>query len=96
MSMPKGDESTREFFRSLLPDDDRVTVRPMFGNLAGFVQENMFSGIFGASVFVRLPEGAREELLALPCTAAFAPNGWTAATACQSSIRVSSVRVRTT
>ena len=73
MSMPKGDEATREFFRSLLPEDDRVTVRPMFGNLAGFVHGNMFTGILGSSVFVRLPERDREELLALPGASIFAP-----------------------
>ena len=73
MSMPKADEATREYFHSLLPDFAPVTVRPMFGNLAGFVNGNMFTGIFGESVFVRLPEEDREELLRVPGAAPFAP-----------------------
>src|SRR4051812_22842000 len=47
MPMPKADEVTRDYFHSLLPEDPRLTVRPMFGNLAGFVNGNMFTGVFG-------------------------------------------------
>ena len=73
MSMPKADEATRAYFHTVLPDDPRVSVRPMFGNLAGFVNGHMFTGIFGESVFVRLPEDARAELLAIPGTELFEP-----------------------
>src|SRR3954451_25280156 len=73
MSMPKADDATRAYFRSLLPEDDRVTVKPMFGHLAGFVHGNMFTGIFGVDVFVRLPEAERDDLLSLPGASVFAP-----------------------
>src|SRR2546421_3768723 len=73
MSMPRADEATRDYFHSLLPADPRIAVRPMFGNLAGFVNGNMFTGIFGSSVFVRLSEEDRAELLAVPGAALFAP-----------------------
>jgi TfoX/Sxy family transcriptional regulator of competence genes len=73
MSMPRPDEATRAYFQSLLPEDPRIAVRPMFGNLAGFVNGNMFTGIFGSSVFVRLPAEDRAELLANPGAALFAP-----------------------
>lgn len=73
MPMPRPDEGTRAFFHSLLPEDPRIAVRPMFGNLAGFVNGNMFTGIFGSRVFVRLPEQERAELLAVPGAAVFAP-----------------------
>lgn len=73
MSMPKPDDATRAYFHALLPEDPRVAVRPMFGNLAGFVNGNMFTGIFGSSVFVRLPDAEQEELLAVPGAAVFAP-----------------------
>src|SRR5689334_6427146 len=66
MSMPRPDEATRAYFHTILPEDARIGVRPMFGNLAGFVNGNMFTGIFGASVFVRLPAEERAALLALP------------------------------
>jgi TfoX/Sxy family transcriptional regulator of competence genes len=73
MSMPRMDDPTRSYFHSLLPDDERVTVRPMFGNLASFVNGNMFAGVFGASVFVRLSEAERTELLGYPGATVFAP-----------------------
>jgi len=40
----------------LVPGDPRVTLRPMFGNLAAFVNGNMFAGLFGEDLFVRLPD----------------------------------------
>ena len=63
MSMPKPDEASRKFFESILPEDTRVKVRPMFGNVAGFVNGNMFIGLFGSDVFVRLSEADKAELL---------------------------------
>ena len=63
MSMPKPDEASKIFFESVLPEDARVQVRPMFGNVAGFVNGNMFTGLFGSDVFVRLSEADQSELL---------------------------------
>ena len=59
--MPKLDEQSRAFFESVVPDHPNVQVRPMFGQLSAFVNGNMFMGVFGTDVFVRLPEpeGAR-------------------------------------
>lgn len=39
-------------------------VRKMFGYPAGFVNGHLFTGIFAASWFVRLPDDARSELAA--------------------------------
>jgi TfoX/Sxy family transcriptional regulator of competence genes len=72
-TMPKADPKTSALFHTLLPADDRVTVRPMFGHSAAFVNGNMFAGTFGSHVFVRLDEAGRGELLAMPGAAAFAP-----------------------
>src|SRR5438105_15267110 len=63
MRIPRPSENSKEFFRSLLPDEPRVTIRPMFGNISAFVNGNMFSGLFGKDLFVRLPEESRKELL---------------------------------
>lgn len=60
--MPRPDPETEAAFRALVPDDRRVTVRPMFGNVAAFANGNMFTGLFGADLFVRLPEEGRTEL----------------------------------
>ena len=62
-SFPKPDPETRAAFEELVPDDLRVVVRPMFGNLAAFVNGNMFTGLFGGDLFVRLPEDGRAELM---------------------------------
>jgi TfoX/Sxy family transcriptional regulator of competence genes len=63
VKIPRADNELELFFRSILPDNPSVTVRPMFGNLAGFVNGNLFAGLYGKSVFVRLAEKDRGELL---------------------------------
>ena len=58
-AMPKSGGEANAFFRSVVPDAEGVTVRPMFGNLAAFVNGNMFAGLFGEGLFVRVaPEDA--------------------------------------
>jgi TfoX/Sxy family transcriptional regulator of competence genes len=61
--MPKPDEASKAWFQSLVPDDPRVNVRPMFGNKAAFVNRNMFLALFGSLVAVRLSDHDRETLL---------------------------------
>jgi TfoX/Sxy family transcriptional regulator of competence genes len=63
VEMPKPTDAEKELFRSLVPDDPRVEVKPMFGNLGAFVNGNMFMGLFGADVGVKLPDADREALL---------------------------------
>src|SRR5215472_6318720 len=73
MEIPKPSEADKEFFRSVLPDDPVVEVKPMFGNLGAFVNGNMFAGLFGPAVGVRLDDAAREELEAVDGTGPFGP-----------------------
>ena len=73
MPMPKAEEPSKEFFTSMVPDDPRVTVRPMFGNLAAFVNGNMFLCLLGDDIAVRLPERERDALLREDGAAPFAP-----------------------
>jgi TfoX/Sxy family transcriptional regulator of competence genes len=56
MKMPKPSEHAKAAFTGLVPGDPTVTLRPMFGNLAAFVNGNMFAGLFGEDLFVRLPD----------------------------------------
>jgi TfoX/Sxy family transcriptional regulator of competence genes len=55
-AMPKPSEDAKAAFTNLVPAGPTVTLRPMFGNLAAFVNGNMFAGLFGEDLFVRLPE----------------------------------------
>ncbi len=64
MEMPKPTDDDKEFFRSLVPDATGVEVKPMFGNLGAFVNGNMFMGLFGAQVGLKLGEADREALTA--------------------------------
>jgi TfoX/Sxy family transcriptional regulator of competence genes len=64
MEIPRPSEADKQFFRSLIPDDPAVEVKPMFGNLGAFVHGNMFAGLFGPAVGVRLDDAGREELAA--------------------------------
>jgi TfoX/Sxy family transcriptional regulator of competence genes len=61
--LPKPTEETKDLFASVVPDHPAVSIRPMFGQLSAFVNGNMFMGIFGDDVLVRLPEADRTEVL---------------------------------
>lgn len=64
MKIPKPSDADKERFRALVPDAPGVEVKAIFGNLAGFVNGNMFTGLFGPDVGLRLPEAERDALLA--------------------------------
>jgi TfoX/Sxy family transcriptional regulator of competence genes len=55
-SLPKPGEAAKAAFTRLVPDQPNVALRPMFGNLAAFVNGNLFAGLFGEDLFVRLPD----------------------------------------
>jgi TfoX/Sxy family transcriptional regulator of competence genes len=71
--MPKPTDADKEAFRSLVPDDREVEVKPMFGNLAAFVNGNMFMGLFGSQIGLKLDAGDRDELLAVDGAGPFGP-----------------------
>ena len=47
MEIPEPSEDDKQFFRSLIPEDPEVEIKPMLGNLGAFVHGNMFAGLFG-------------------------------------------------
>lgn len=73
MQMPKPTDADKERFHRLVPDDPRVETKPMFGNLGAFVNGNMFMGLFGADVGLKLPDDARDELLQVDGAGPFGP-----------------------
>ncbi|MFH5822695.1 TfoX/Sxy family protein [Georgenia sp. AZ-5] len=62
MQVPRPSEEDKARFRALLPDDPRVEVRPMFGNLGAFIGGNMFAGLLGSDIGVKLPEDELADL----------------------------------
>ena len=62
MKIPKPTQADKARFGSLVPQDPRVEVKPMFGNLGAFVNGNMFMGLFGPDIGVKLADGDRDML----------------------------------
>ena len=73
MDMPKASDDDKERFRSAIPDHPDVVVKPMFGNLGAFVNGNMFAGLFGPVIGVKLDEAHRVELESTERTVPFGP-----------------------
>ncbi|MEP7157825.1 MAG: TfoX/Sxy family protein [Chloroflexota bacterium] len=63
LKSPKSTPITRDAFRRLVPDDERVTVRPMFGSVAAFVSGQMFMCLFADDMYFKLSEADRAELV---------------------------------
>lgn len=73
MKMPRLTEEVKGLFRSLLPEAPAVTQRPMFGQLAGFVNGNMFLCLFGDRIAVKVSEEDVAELLKIKGAEPFVP-----------------------
>jgi TfoX/Sxy family transcriptional regulator of competence genes len=73
MKIPGANKKLEVFFKSVLAENPSIKVRPMFGNLAAFVNGNMFTGLYGEALFVRLSEEDREELLKVKGARLFKP-----------------------
>jgi TfoX/Sxy family transcriptional regulator of competence genes len=73
VEIPKPSEADKAYFRSIVPEDPRVHVKPMFGNLGAFVNGNMFMGLFGSDVGIRLGPSDTDALLAVEGTGPFGP-----------------------
>ncbi|WP_062517374.1 hypothetical protein [Demequina gelatinilytica] len=77
MEMPRPTDAHRDAFRALVPSTAAVEVRPMFGQLAAFVNGSMFMALYGGLVTFKLAAPdlavARERTDAQP----FAPAGRT-------------------
>jgi TfoX/Sxy family transcriptional regulator of competence genes len=64
MKMPKTTDEDKAAFRALVPEAEDVTIRPMFGSLAAFAGGQMFMGILGTEIMIRLADSDREAALA--------------------------------
>lgn len=73
MQMPKPTAADMDQFRSVVPHDPRVQVKPMFGNLGAFVNGHMFMGLFGADIGLKLDAADAEALRAIEGAGPFGP-----------------------
>lgn len=73
MEMPKASGEDKDRFRSIVPGNAEVIVKPMFGNLGAFVNGNMFAGLFGPTIGVKLSDADRQELESTERTVPFGP-----------------------
>ncbi len=64
MKMPKTSDEDKAAFRALVPEDERVSVKPMFGSLAAFAAGQMFMGVLGSDIMLRLGDEDRRQALA--------------------------------
>jgi TfoX/Sxy family transcriptional regulator of competence genes len=56
MKLPRPSDEAKAAFTRLVPDEPAITLKPMFGQLSAFVNGNMFCGLFGDELVVKLPE----------------------------------------
>ena len=54
MQIPKPTDDDKTRFRALVPSGPDIDIKPMFGNIAAFVNGNMFMGLFGSDIGVKL------------------------------------------
>lgn len=71
--MPKHSDEDKARFRALVPDGPGVEVKPMFGSVGAFVNGNMFAGLFGTDIGVKLDDEDRAELGAIDGSGPFGP-----------------------
>jgi TfoX/Sxy family transcriptional regulator of competence genes len=73
MKIPKPSPAAVKLFEQLTPEEASVSTRMMFGQPAAFTNGNLFFGVFGEKLFVRLSEADRTEALRRPGFATFEP-----------------------
>ena len=73
MQIPKPSQDDKDFFTSLVPAAPDVEIKPMFGNLGAFVHGNMFAGLFGSDIGVRLAGDDRAALESVQGAGPFGP-----------------------
>jgi TfoX/Sxy family transcriptional regulator of competence genes len=61
MKIPKANPNIIKLFEDLTPTATGVTSKKMFGQPAAFANGNLFMGVFGGTMFVRLSEPDRKE-----------------------------------
>lgn len=72
MKMEKSPQELIDLFARVMPGPP-ATQRKVFGYPAGFVNGNMFMGLFADEIILRLPEDLREEMIGVHGAKIFEP-----------------------
>jgi TfoX/Sxy family transcriptional regulator of competence genes len=73
LHFPKSPPELIERFEDLVPPDPDITTRKMFGYPACFINGNMFTGLHGTNMMLRLPENERKDFIAQTGSHIFEP-----------------------
>ncbi|MCI4331512.1 MAG: TfoX/Sxy family protein [Thermoplasmata archaeon] len=73
LEMPKATPAASKRFEELTPTGSNVTSKKMFGQPAAFLGGNLFFGVFGGDLFVRLSEEDASQALKNPGFKPFEP-----------------------
>jgi TfoX/Sxy family transcriptional regulator of competence genes len=73
VKLPKSSSALAELFAELVPDAAGVVRKPMFGMPTAFVNGNMFTGLFGEGLTLRLSADDRVAVAAELPSQPFAP-----------------------
>ncbi len=73
MPRPTSSTPSTAAFARAIPSDERAVKRTMFGSPCCFVNGNMFGGVHGHELFLRLPEEGRRLLLRRDGASLFEP-----------------------
>ena len=63
MQILKAGDADKDRFRVLVGDVPGTEVKAMFGNLGAFVNGNMFAGLFGPDIGVKVGEDDQQQLI---------------------------------
>jgi TfoX/Sxy family transcriptional regulator of competence genes len=61
MKIPQADSAATKVFEELTPAAEGISTKKMFGQPAAFANGNLFFGVFGGKLFVRLSEPDRAD-----------------------------------
>jgi TfoX/Sxy family transcriptional regulator of competence genes len=75
MKLEKSPPALEQTFAQAFPDDPRAVPRKMFGYPAGFVNGNMFAGLYETAMVLRLGDADRAAITAKHGALAFEPMG---------------------
>lgn len=71
--MEKPTQAALDAFDASFPDDSRAERRKMFGMPAGFINGNMFLGVFADGLVLRLPDDTLAQAVAMEGVQNFEP-----------------------